>query len=149
MTGLKERYKKTVRASSGTGDTPVKYTDQDGKWFLIDDFIFSLIAKYIGGTDASLWGLTWDMFKRSWNSNVFVHLRFLADIIKEVKPLIEKDIKEDGILNYNDSVSIDEEGINGKLRGIDFLIAIDPKKKKLVFILEKSLQDQKNYLMQN
>lgn len=48
------------------GNNPVRYTDPDGKWFFLDDMLFSLFAKLFCEQDVSWWQGTLDSFLHSW-----------------------------------------------------------------------------------
>jgi hypothetical protein len=44
----------------------VKYTDPDGRLFLVDDFIFSAVGNIFGLRDDGVFAGTWKNFTNSW-----------------------------------------------------------------------------------
>ena len=59
-----------IQANAGlfhyAGNNPVRYIDPDGRWFLLDDMLFSFIANLIGKQDCTWWQGTIDSFLHSW-----------------------------------------------------------------------------------
>jgi hypothetical protein len=48
------------------GDNPVKYTDPDGKWFLIDDLFIAFYLKWKNNLEDKITKLMWASFFHSW-----------------------------------------------------------------------------------
>jgi hypothetical protein len=87
----------------------VKYTDPDGKWFLLDDLIVAFIAISFGyQKDYNVWELTWELFKSSWR-NPISHGKDLKDFI--VKLIDDRYVKEDEQFYLNDAISVGSDGV--------------------------------------
>ena len=77
------------------GNNPVKYIDPDGEFIFIDDFILAIYFKFKNNLDDSLWDITWELFKYSWNNIVEygMLLKSIYDSIMNISIPFNKDIE--------------------------------------------------------
>jgi RHS repeat-associated protein len=77
------------------GNNLVKYTDPDGKWFLIDDLIIAIYLKIKTNSDSSVWDLMIDSFKHSWQHPI-EHGKFIKreyDALRDITIPVNEDFE--------------------------------------------------------
>jgi RHS repeat-associated protein len=115
------------------GNNPVKYTDPNGKWILVDDLIIACLIKLFNKDSdiGSIWSLTKELLKHSWSNSFVDHFNALKEIVNDLKPSIEKAIS-DGELDLNENVKLSEKGITFRFGNADLSINVElPSKFKL------------------
>jgi hypothetical protein len=93
-------------------ENPVKYTDPDGKWFLIDDLIIAIYLKAKTNSNSSVWELTVDSFKHSWQHPI-EHGKFIKavyDSLRDITIPVYKDFE----VNLN--IDVDNRKIKFSIR---------------------------------
>jgi hypothetical protein len=65
---------------------PLKYTDPNGKWFIIDDFIVAVLAKLFGNEDTGILKDTWRNLKDSYRSipSAIEHAKYIGILFKAI-----------------------------------------------------------------
>jgi hypothetical protein len=107
------RFAKTETALGGggafihivvSGDRPLKYTDPDGKWFLIDDLIMAIYLKAKTNSNSSVWELTVDTFKHSWQHPIEhgMFIKAVYDSLRDITIPVHKDFEVNLNTDVND-----------------------------------------------
>jgi RHS repeat-associated protein len=84
------------------GNNPVKYTDPDGRWFFIDDLLFSFIAKITGNQSEGIWEGAINNFFESWK-DFNGHAEWLMWLFNDIK----KQFAANGITFEDDKLNIE------------------------------------------
>jgi hypothetical protein len=87
-----------------SANNPIKHTDPDGKWFFFDDLIIAIYIKIKTKSDLSIWELTIDSIKHSWQHPI-EHGKFIKaeyDALVDITIPIHEDFEINLSTDIND-----------------------------------------------
>lgn len=117
------------------GNNPIKYTDPDGRWFLLDDFLFELLDGLLNNSCSDLWSKTKERFIYSWRHPISQGKSW-KNLYDQYKVVLDENY---GIDNISSTIGIH----NSVSKNTETRIDVDLKNKSLKITFEYNKKKEK------